>query len=304
MMSKHVKIIAEVGSNFNGSLDTAKEYIRAAKYCGCDAVKFQTLQKETLISAKIYQDNNWSDNPVWDLFSNIGLPEDWHLPLKVFAEENEIEFMSTPFYLEAVELLESVGVKTYKIASGDITFMPLLNAIGQTGKEIILSTGASTLKEVEEALKILKDSGAGSVSLLHCVVSYPPQWDEMNLRAIATLKEQFGVPVGISDHTPGYVVPLASVALGATIIEKHVTFDRSQKGPDHAYAVTIEEMKELVTQVRALELALGSGLKEPSPSEYERRHRFRRGMYDRKTLKRATDSSSAIWLRPQIQEDQ
>lgn len=299
-MHEHVKIIAEVGSNFNGEIDTARDYIKAAKYCGCDAVKFQTLQKETLISPKIFQENKWVENPIWDLFSNIGLPEEWHLPLKTFSDENEIEFMSTPFYLEAVELLEAIDVKTYKVASGDITFTPLLETIGQTNKEVLLSTGASTLSEVEDAVQTLKNAGAHSIKLLHCVVSYPPQWEEMNLRAILTLKEKFNLPVGISDHTPGSTVPLASVALGATIIEKHLTFDRSQKGPDHSYAITVEEMKEMVAQVRALELALGSGLKEPSRSELDRRHRFRRGIYDSNSFENPAEGSSTIWLRPQI----
>lgn len=301
-MNERVKVIAEIGSNFNGDLDTAKEYIKAAKFCDCDAVKFQTLQKETLIAPKILQNGVWTINPTWKLFGNIGLPSDWHLPLKFFSDENKIEFMSTPFYLEAVDLLESIGIETYKIASGDITFKPLLEAVGQSGKKVILSTGASTIPEVEKAVQILSGAGASAISLLHCVVSYPPQWDEMNLRAITTLKEQFHVPVGISDHSPGSLVPVASVALGATIIEKHLTFDRSQKGPDHPYAMTVEEMKDMVAQVRTLEQALGSGSKEPSPSELQRRHRFRRGAYDSKTFKNAEQESSAIWLRPQISE--
>ena len=150
-----------------------------------------------------------TDNPVYQQFSNRSLPEDWHFVLKQTADEQSIEFMSTPFYLEAVDLLEKVGVRTYKIASGDITFRPLLEAIGRTGKRVILSTGGSSLDDVDQALNILRQAGAREIILLHCASNYPPQWQEMNLRAMVTLKKEFDLPVGISDHTPGNIVPIA-----------------------------------------------------------------------------------------------
>ena len=293
------KLIAEVGSNYNGSLDKALEYIKAAKTCGADIVKFQTLSKEKLVAPKIWSsEGGSSDNPVYQQFSNLTLPEEWHFILKQAADENGIEFMSTPFYLEAVDLLERVGVETYKIASGDITFKPLLEAVGRTGKKVILSTGGSSLKDVEKAISILKQTGAGDITLLHCVSNYPPQWSEMNLRAIVTLRNAFDLPVGISDHTPGTIVPIAAVTLGSAVIEKHVTFDRSLPGPDHPFAMTMEEFAEMVRQVRQIEEALGTGEKVPADSESAKQYRMRRGVYNPDTLE-PVEGEDGIWLRPQ-----
>jgi N,N'-diacetyllegionaminate synthase len=292
-----VTIIAEVGSNFDGSLERAIEYVRAVKTCGADMVKFQTLRKEKLVAPKIWSEGGCEINPGYNNFANLELPEDWHFLLKQAADEQHIEFMSTPFYLAAVELLEKVGVRTYKIASGDITFRPLLEAIGRTGKRVILSTGGSSLNDVEKAVSILTRSGAGEVALLHCVSNYPPQWREMNLRAIVTLRESFRLQVGISDHTPGHLVPIAAVALGATLIEKHVTFDRALPGPDHPFAMTMEEFGEMVHQIRLLEEALGTGSKMPTESEQAKQHRMRRGVYDPVTLE-PLDDKAGIWLRP------
>jgi N,N'-diacetyllegionaminate synthase len=291
-------LIAEVGSNYDGNLETARDYIRKAKAAGADVVKFQTLRKQKLVAPKIWVKDAPEENPVFKNFSNLELPDEWHFILKQAAEEEGIEFMSTPFYLEAVDLLEKVGVRTYKIASGDITFLPLLETIGRTGKRVILSTGGSSLRDVEQALNILRQSGAGEIVLLHCVSNYPPQWNEMNLRSIVTLKETFGFPVGISDHTPGYVIPLASVALGAAVVEKHITFDRSLPGPDHPFAMMLDEFGEMVCQIRCLEDALGTGTKTPAESEQAKQHRMRRGIYDPVTFE-PTEKSNGMWLRPE-----
>ena len=293
-----IRIIAEVGSNHDGSLAKAEAYIKAAKECGADAVKFQTLRRDRLVAPRVWADGAWVDNPVYHNFSGLELPDEWHYILKQTADEHSIEFISTPFYLEAVGLLEKVGVRTYKIASGDITFFPLLKAVGRTGKPVILSTGASSLGDVERALNILTRSGAGDIVLLHCVSNYPPQWDEMNLRAIVTLREAFGLPVGISDHSPGSLAPIAAVALGATIIEKHVTFDQSLPGPDHPFAMTMDEFGDMVREVRLLEQALGIGKKVPSEAELAKQHRIRRGIYDPTTLE-PTDDPGGLWLRPE-----
>jgi len=280
-------LIAEVGSNHGGDLESAKTYIRAAKDAGADAVKFQTLAKEKLISPQMDQDGRLVDNPGWKIFSNLPLLEEWHPILKRTADECGIEFMSTPFYLEAVDLLEACGVQTHKIASGDITFVPLLEKVGKTGKRVILSTGASDLVDIRTAVNILKKAGSSRVDLLHCVTNYPPVWEEMNLRSIVTMKNEFHATVGISDHTPGSIVPLACVALGGEIIEKHVTFDRSSPGPDHPYAMTFEEFRRMSGDVRLLEKALGDGIKKSTPKELEKQKRLRRGIYD------------GLWLRPQ-----
>jgi N,N'-diacetyllegionaminate synthase len=299
-MSGKVMIIGEVGSNYDQDLEVAKEYVVTLKACGAQAVKFQTLRRGRLIAPRVRSDRAWVENPVYQSFSNLELPDDWHYSLKQTAERQGIEFISTPFYLEAVDLLERVGVRTYKIASGDITFFPLLEAIGRTGKRVILSTGASSLGDVDRALNVLARSGPGDIVLLHCVSNYPPQWDEMNLRAMVTLREAFGLPVGLSDHSPGCLAPLAAVAMGATVVEKHVTFDRSLPGPDHPFAMTIDEFRDMIGQVRLLERALGTGEKVPTDAELAKRHRIRRGLYDPVTLE-PTDDPKALWLRPEHQ---
>lgn len=296
-MSDKVKIVAEVGSNYDSDLELAQKYITAAHDCGADAVKFQTLRKEKLIAPEVLIDGNWLKHPAWESFANLELPDEWHHILKAMADKESIEFISTPFYLEAVELLEQVGVKTYKVASGDITFTPLLEEVGKTGKQVFLSTGGSSIPDIQYALDVLTMSGSGAVTLLHCVASYPPQFSEMNLRAIATLKNEFNLPVGISDHSQGNIVPLAAVALGASVIEKHVTFDRSLPGPDHSFAMTMPEFSEMVKQVRLLEKALGTGEKVPSLDELKRQHRFRRGVYDPETLE-PVEGQEGLWLRP------
>ena len=299
-MSDHVFCICEVGSNYNGTLECAVDYVRAAKEAGADAVKFQTLRKDKLVAPRIYANGAWVENPVYKAFASLELPDEWHFELKRVADEVGVEFFSTPFYLEAVDLMERVGVRTYKIASGDIGFLPLLQAVGATGKRIILSTGASDFADVDRALNVLRKAGAGDITLLHCVANYPPRWEEMNLRAIPALKAEFGLPVGISDHTPGSMVAVAAAALGAVAVEKHVTFDRSQAGPDHPFAMTMTEFADMVSQLRHLELALGDGSKAPVPTEREKQYRLRRGIYNPATLYPAK-GGQGIWLRPQPQ---
>lgn len=294
-----VEIVAEVGSNYDGSLEKAQSYVKASKECGADAIKYQTIRKDRLVAPKILSDGRWVDNPVYREFGSLELADEWHHALKRTADQEGIEFISTPFYLEAVELLEAVGVRTYKIASGDITFFPLLEAVGGTGKRILLSTGASYLREIEEAINVLVKSGAGEIVLLHCVSNYPPRWDEMNLKAMVTMKETFGLPVGISDHSRGNLLPVAAVALGGTVIEKHITFDRSSSGPDHSFATTVDEFADMVKQVRCLELALGTGEKLPSEPELARQALIRRSPYHRVTYE-PTDDPNGIWLRPEV----
>lgn len=297
-MRDHVYIISEIGSNFNGSLEIAKQYIRASKEAGADAVKFQSIRKDRLIAPRVFEDGRSVDNPVYRNCTFCELPDEWYPELKEEADQANIEFFSTPFYLEAVDILESVSVSTYKIASGDITFYPLLEKVGRTAKRIILSTGASDLSEIEIALKKLRDAGAGEIVLLHCVSNYPPEWSEINLLAMATLRKRFNLPVGISDHSPGGLIPIAAVALGAVVIEKHVTFDRYLAGPDHAYAMTMEEFGDMIRQVRLLEQALGSGDKVPTRTELLKQRRIRRGIYDPNSLE-PSESIDGLWLRPQ-----
>lgn len=291
------RIIAEIGSNYNNDLELAKKYIKLCSKAGADAVKFQTLKKDLLIASNILSEGNIIHNPVYDIVVNLELPDEWHYELKKEADKHEIEFLSTPFYIDAVDLLENVGVKTYKIASGDITFFPLLKKIGETKKEVILSTGASNIEDIKKALEVLMKSGAKNVSILHCVANYPPSWDEINIKAIHTLKEEFGVPIGISDHSSGSLVPIAAVTLGASIVEKHVTLSRYLPGPDHTFAMTMEEFSEMISEIRKLEKVLGSGEKKPTEEELKKQNRIRRGLYDPTSCK-PTTKPDGIWLRP------
>ncbi len=297
-MSK-VFIIAEIGSNFDNNLENAKKYIRSLASIGVDAVKFQTLKKKLIISPFAYVNKKVVKYPIYDIFNSAELPDDWHFELKAESENLGVEFISTPFYLEAVDLLEDVGVKTYKIASGDITFYPLLKRIGATGKNIILSTGASNDIDIKNAINLLMSKGAGKITLLHCVSNYPPQWNEMNLLSIPQMLSKFNLPIGLSDHSPGHTAAIAGVALGAKIIEKHVTFNRNLTGPDHHFAMTIEEFSEMIKQIRIVEMALGDGIKIPSEKEVLRVKRIRRGLYNSQTGEPTSNETDAIWLRPE-----
>lgn len=300
-MSK-IQIIAEVGSNYDNNIEKAKGYIKSSKIYGADAVKFQTLRKDKLISPNMLSNGKLVDNPAYKNFKNLELPEEWHYALKKAADREGIEFISTPLYMEAVDILEKAGVRTYKIASGDITFFPLLEKIADTGKRIILSTGASSLKDIERALDALVKHGAKDITLLHCISNYPPEWDEINLLSIVALKNNFGLPVGISDHSPGDIVPIASAALGAVVIEKHVTVDRASEGPDHNFAMTMEEFGDMVRKIRLVEHALGVLDKAPAASELKKQKRIRRGIYDAVTFKPAKDTINGIWLRPEHEQ--
>jgi N,N'-diacetyllegionaminate synthase len=298
METRKTRIIAEIGSNYNNDLELAKTYIKLCSEVGADAVKFQTLRKDLLISRKIWSEGKVVDNPIYDIVVNLELPDEWHFELKKEADKHGIEFLSTPFYLEAVDLLENVGVRTYKVASGDITFFPLLKKIGETQKKVILSTGASNLDDIQRALDVLTESGTKNISILHCVANYPPAWDEMNISTIKTLKEEFGIQVGISDHSPGSLIPLASVALGATIVEKHVTLSRSLPGPDHPFAMTLDEFGDMISEIRKLEKAFGDSKKKPTPEELKKQNRIRRGLYNSITHE-PTDRPDGVWMRPQ-----
>jgi N,N'-diacetyllegionaminate synthase len=296
-MSEPIYIIAEVGSNYNGNLDMAKRYIRAGKEAGANAVKFQSISKERFLAPRILSEGNWVDNPVYVNCPFQELSREWHKELKEEADRVGVDFFSTPFYLEAVDILASLDVSTIKIASGDITYYPLLEKVGRTGKRVILSTGASDLADIKRALDTLRQVGAKDIVLMHCVSNYPPAWSEMNLRALVTLKERYRLPVGMSDHTPGSLIPVAAVALGATFIEKHVTFDRTMPGPDHPFAMTMEEFAQMVKEIRLLEEALGTGEKIPTEAEKAKQNRIRRGVYD-PVSKEPAAGSDGLWLRP------
>lgn len=295
-----VTLIAEIGSNHDGDLDTAKRYIAAAARSGAHVAKFQSLSREGLIAPRILdpQTGEIVDNPKYAAFGNQGLSEAWHYALKACCDENGIEFMSTPFSLDAVDLLEDVGVSRYKIASGDMTFRALQKRVAETGKPVIQSTGASYLDEVEDTVGFLRAAGCDDLTVLHCTATYPPAWDDMNLNALTTLKARFpDLVLGLSDHSPGALAPIAAVTLGARMVEKHVTFDRTSPGPDHPFAMEMDEFAQLAEDLSHLIIALGSAEKKPAASEFHRRNNLRRGLYDARTGE-PTKGPDGVWLRP------
>ncbi|MDO8840801.1 N-acetylneuraminate synthase [Methanocalculus sp.] len=270
--NKPTFIIAEAGVNHNGSPELARELIDAAAQAGADAVKFQTFHAESVVTSTAdkadYQKHTTSsDESQYEMIKKLELSDDTFRELSVYAEKKGIIFLSTPFDEESVDLLDEIGVPAFKIPSGEITNFPLLKKIAEKPKPIILSTGMATLGEVEEAVAYLRKHGAQELILLHCTTSYPAPIHSVNLRAMETLHCAFKVPVGYSDHTEGITIPIAAVAMGAQVIEKHFTLDRSLSGPDHLASLEPDELKAMVQAIRDVERAFGNGVKRPSEEE-------------------------------------
>jgi|SaaInlStandDraft_2_1057019.scaffolds.fasta_scaffold41035_2 N,N'-diacetyllegionaminate synthase len=265
-----VFIIAEIGINHNGKLETAKKLIDVAKQSGSDCVKFQTFVAEEEISKNAplaeYQKGEFSNQ--LEMVKKLELTKEEFKNLKNYAENLKIEFLSTPFDELSVDVLEEINVVGYKISSGDLNNIKLLKKIALTKKPIILSTGMANIDEIQEATQLLKNQGA-DYSLLHCVSSYPTKIEDCNLLAISSLKEKFGVLVGFSDHTIGNEAALLAVALGAKIIEKHITLDKTMSGPDHSMSMNPNEFQKFVSDIRKAEISLGNGIKRCLPCEEE-----------------------------------
>ncbi|MEM2890794.1 MAG: N-acetylneuraminate synthase family protein, partial [Candidatus Hadarchaeum sp.] len=266
-----VYIIAEIGSNHDGSLEQAKKMIDYAKEIGADAAKFQSFLADKIVSRtgfkkKISFQARWS-KPVWQVYKDAELPREWHKILADHCKKRKIHFLSSSWDEEAVDLLDELDVPAFKIGSGDITNLPLVKYTARKHRPIILATGASTLDEIRAAVNTIKRAGNKEIILLHCVVNYPSPIEDANIRAMITLRETFRCPVGYSDHTESDIVPLGAVALGACMIEKHFTIDRSRPGPDHPYAMEVPEFAGMVKKIRLLERALGSPIKRVTPSE-------------------------------------
>lgn len=265
-------IIAEAGDNHNGDVRLAYELIDKAVEAGADCVKFQTFVTEEIISkqAKMaeYQKKNLGiTESQFDMVKRLELSFSDFKKLKMYCEKKGIIFLSTPFDLLSIDFLDSIGQKFWKIPSGEITNLPYLIKIAETQKDIILSTGMANIEEIETAFNILKKHGAGKISILHCTTEYPAPLGEVNLRAINTIAERFCVDVGYSDHTEGILIPIAAVAMGAKIIEKHFTLDKTMPGPDHKASLEPDELKMMIENIRKLEAAMGDGIKRPSYSE-------------------------------------
>lgn len=284
-------VIAEAGVNHNGSLERAIELIDIARDAGADVVKFQTFRADKLVSKRAAKAEyqiaaTGAQESQHEMLRKLELSIDDHRRLLAHCETRGIEFLSSPFDEESVDLLvNELGVKRIKLGSGEITNAPLLLKVARTGKPLILSTGMSTLDEVRDALGVLAFGYANTdaapsreafarangpldkVTLLHCTTEYPATFEEVNLRAIDTMRDAFGLPVGFSDHTPGIAMPIAAAARGAEVIEKHFTLDKSLPGPDHKASLDPRELREMIAGIRAVEAAMGDGIKRPTKSE-------------------------------------
>lgn len=286
-------VIAEIGVNHNGSLDLAREMIDAAVDAKADAVKFQTFKAEDLVTASAqkadYQRTNTQNNDSqFSMLKSLELSAHDFEILAQYCQSKEIEFLSTPFSIHAVDLLSEIGVDRYKVSSGDLTYLGLLSHIARKGKPVILSTGMGTLSEVEAAVSAIVASGNTQLSLLHCVSNYPADPKDCNLAAIDTMSQAFQLSVGWSDHSMGSAISWAAVARGATIIEKHITTDQSLPGPDQKASMEPTEFKSFVDGIRMIESAIGTGIKRPTEAEKRTALAGRRSITSSRALTRGT----------------
>lgn len=269
---KKVLIIAEAGVNHNGDINLAKKLIEQAAKAGADVVKFQTFKANSCVSvsakkAKYQLETTAKEESQLEMIQKLELSYESHFELMKHCKKHDIIFLSTPFDLESVEFLRGLDLPYFKIPSGEITNLPYLKAVAKCKKRVLLSTGMANLGEIEAALTILRKNGTKNITLLHCNTEYPTPFEDVNLNALKTLKEAFKLEVGYSDHTEGIVASLGAVALGAVVIEKHFTLDKTMEGPDHRASLEFEELRTLCKGIRELEKALGSGIKKASKSE-------------------------------------
>lgn len=287
---KKTLIIAEAGVNHNGNINLAKRLVDVAKEAGADIVKFQTADLESLVSACAemadYQKKNIGQTESQkEMLSKLLLSYDEFIELERYCGQVGIQFLSTPFDVKSIDFLEPL-VKMWKIPSGEITNLPYLEKISQTWKPIILSTGMSELKEINNALKILRSNGNKDITLLHCTTEYPAPYGETNLRAMYILEREFSCPVGYSDHTSGIEISVAAAAMGAVVIEKHLTLDKNMQGPDHKASIEPDELARLVKAIRHVDQALGCERKEPMPSEIKNRTVARKSIVAARDIKK------------------
>lgn len=266
-----VYIIAEAGVNHNGSFKLACKLVDEAKKAGADCIKFQTFQSKNLVSRNTqkaeYQKDTTGEGTQADLLKRLELTYDEFLALKVYCDKVKICFLSTPFDFESIDFLNTIDMPFWKIPSGEITNYPYLLALARTRKPVVMSTGMCQISEIEAAINILRKNGTRTIKLLHCNTEYPTPFEDVNLKAMQTIRDVFGLEVGYSDHTKGIEVPIAAVAMGATIIEKHFTLNCNMKGPDHKASLEPCELAAMVSSIRHIEKAIGTGNKIPSYSE-------------------------------------
>jgi N,N'-diacetyllegionaminate synthase len=287
-----VMIIAEAGVNHNGSIELAKKLVDIAADAGADYVKFQTFKAEKIASKSAekaqYQKNTTGSNEgQLSMLKKLELSHDDHLVLIDYCKSKNISFLSTPFDLDSIDLLKQLGISLGKIPSGEITNLPYLKKMAASFDELILSTGMADMKEIEEAIDLITSTGFSKDKLvvLHCTTEYPTPFEEVNLTAMNSIQKKFGVRVGYSDHTKGIEVPIAAVALGAVIIEKHFTLDRNMEGPDHKASLEPNELKAMVSAIRNIEIALGDGIKRATPSETKNKQIARKSIVAARNIK-------------------
>ena len=271
-----VFVIAEAGVNHNGDINVAKRMIDEAAAAGADAVKFQSFQAEKLVCRDAgkadYQIKRTGEHESqFQMLKKLELSEEGQKELFDYCRKKKILFLSSPFDCESAVMLKRLGMTIFKVPSGEITNLPYLRTVAGLGDKVILSTGMCTMKEVEDALGVLQRGGTSDISILHCNTEYPTPMKDVNLNVMLSLKEKFGLPVGYSDHTEGIEVPIAAVALGASVIEKHFTLDRGMEGPDHKASLEPKELRQMIYSIRNIELALGGWEKKPTESEIKNR---------------------------------
>lgn len=287
-----VLVIAEAGVNHNGDLNLAKALVDAAADAGADFVKFQTFKADSLVTRSApkadYQVKNaGGEETQYQMIKRLELSESMHQELIAHCDKKSVGFLSTGFDTSSIDYLRALDVTTFKVPSGEITNLPYLRHIGLFNGKVLISTGMSCLGEIEQALGAVEASGTArdKVTLLHCTTEYPTPMEDVNLLAMVSLGKAFGVSVGYSDHTPGIEVPIAAVALGASVIEKHFTLDRNLPGPDHRASLEPDELKAMVQGIRNIEKALGDGIKRPSPSELKNKPIARKSIVAARTIK-------------------
>lgn len=265
-------IIAEAGVNHNGDIEIAKKMIDAASAAGADAVKFQTFKAERIVSinapkAEYQIENTNNTESQYQMLKKLEIDKETHLELMEYCKEKNIMFLSTPFDIDSVHMLVELGIEIIKIPSGEITNLPYLREVARQKKKVILSTGMSNMQEVKDAVDILRQNGTEDITVLHCNTQYPTPMEDVNLRAMISMREELELPVGYSDHTQGIEVPIAAAAMGATVVEKHFTLDKTMEGPDHKASLEPDELSEMVKAIRNIEKALGDGNKNITESE-------------------------------------
>lgn len=299
-------IIAEIGANHNGSLELAKKSIDAALECGVDAVKFQTYTTDELLSNKkgivVYGRKGYEvSETVEEMFDKVTLKREFHKEIFDYAKRKGLICFSTPFSTEGVEFLESLNNPIYKIASSDVNYVDMLEKIGQTKKPVILSTGKNTIGDIDLAIKTLEENGTDKLCLLHCIANYPSKMEDMNLNTIKTLKTMYpDYVIGFSDHSLGITATIGAVALGAKVIEKHFTIDKTLEGPDHWFSMDPLDMKNLVIEIRNLEIAFGTSRKKVYINEELDKHWATRSLHINKNFKAGDiiKEEDLIMLRP------